>query len=639
MRSRFATLAIAAAVSGSALAAPLGNAFTYQGRLVNNGQAVNGTADVRFRLWDALQNGAPVSPTFELSGVNAVNVAGGLFTAEVGFDPTEYDGSDVFLEIAVRSPAGVGGYVTLTPRQRLAATPYALQTRGMFVDQFLNVGLGTLEPNGRLHVVGDHVITGGGQIRMFHQSNSVNSSVLIDGDYFNGSLISLRQADGTPRIDQRGDLGQITLNEPTNGLVRLNLEAGGTTADGGRLSVRNGANIVSLLIDGDPDTGGDGGLIQAREGAGSNLTTIEISGAESRVSGYENNVEVATLSANSFGGRVTLLDPNGTSAAVLSATSTSGGFLQVNRAGTASSGVFIDGDSSGSGLMTMTNSTGAATVTIDADGGGGAGELVLRDGAATAFLMDSEAKAMTFHDGTQETVRISANGAGGGGGMNLFNSLGSATVEIDADDENDHAAIRLFREGAASSTISLLTAETNTQGATLIMRNAAGTATIELDADFNGVGRVIADEVQVNGADLSENFDIASAAGVEVEPGMVVSLDPANPGKLLLSSKSFDRTVAGIVSGAGGIKPGMFMGQKGTVADGKHPVALTGRVYCYVDASNGAVQVGDLLTTSDTPGHAMKVADPAKAAGAIIGKAMTNLESGRGLVLVLVSLQ
>jgi hypothetical protein len=120
---------------------------------------------------------------------------------------------------------------------------------------------------------------------------------------------------------------------------------------------------------------------------------------------------------------------------------------------------------------------------------------------------------------------------------------------------------------------------------------------------------------------------------------MVVSIDPARAGKLRVSAGEYDRTVAGVVSGAGGVKPGMMMGQIGTVANGDHPVALTGRVYCWCDASNGAIQPGDLLTTSSTPGHAMKVADHDKAAGAIIGKAMTPLAEGKGLVLVLVSLQ
>jgi hypothetical protein len=147
------------------------------------------------------------------------------------------------------------------------------------------------------------------------------------------------------------------------------------------------------------------------------------------------------------------------------------------------------------------------------------------------------------------------------------------------------------------------------------------------------------------GADFAENFDVnvaetsAAAPTTKVEAGMVVSIDPAQPGKLQLSTQAYDRRVAGIISGAGGVKPGMMMSQAGTLADGQHPVALSGRVYCYVDASPGAIEPGDLLTTSATPGHAMKAVDPAKAQGAIIGKAMTGLKEGRGQVLVLVTLQ
>jgi hypothetical protein len=68
-------------------------------------------------------------------------------------------------------------------------------------------------------------------------------------------------------------------------------------------------------------------------------------------------------------------------------------------------------------------------------------------------------------------------------------------------------------------------------------------------------------------------------------------------------------------------------------------VALTGRVYVLADAAHGTIEPGDLLTTSDTPGHAMKVSDHAKAQGAILGKAMSELTHGKGMVLVLVTLQ
>jgi hypothetical protein len=139
------------------------------------------------------------------------------------------------------------------------------------------------------------------------------------------------------------------------------------------------------------------------------------------------------------------------------------------------------------------------------------------------------------------------------------------------------------------------------------------------------------------GGDLAEPFEITDAE--MIEPGMVVAIDPEQPGHLRMADKAYDRTVAGIISGAGGINPGLVMKQTGTVADGAHPVALSGRVYCWADASYGAIEPGDMLTTSDTPGHAMKVTDHVQAQGAIIGKAMTELKAGKGLVLVLVTLQ
>lgn len=142
------------------------------------------------------------------------------------------------------------------------------------------------------------------------------------------------------------------------------------------------------------------------------------------------------------------------------------------------------------------------------------------------------------------------------------------------------------------------------------------------------------------GSDVAEPYDIAPSGDVEPLPGMVVAIDPAMIGKLRVCDAGYDRAVAGIISGANGVSPGLVLSQTGTVADGEHPVASAGRVWCYVDAdAGGAVVPGDLLTSSSTPGHAMKVADAARANGAILGKAMSPLPSGKGFVLVLVSLQ
>ncbi|MCA9503463.1 MAG: hypothetical protein KC616_10295 [Myxococcales bacterium] len=158
-------------------------------------------------------------------------------------------------------------------------------------------------------------------------------------------------------------------------------------------------------------------------------------------------------------------------------------------------------------------------------------------------------------------------------------------------------------------------------------------------ANVYSTGEVSAAAVRIRGgADIAEPFDFTGEESIA--PGMVVSIDPAVPGRLRRSSDPYDSKVAGIVSGAGGVNPGLTLTQEGTIADGDHAVALTGRVYAWVDAdANGAIRPGDLLTTSSRPGHAMRASDPARSHGAVLGKAMGRLDAGQGLVLTLVNLQ
>jgi hypothetical protein len=117
-----------------------------------------------------------------------------------------------------------------------------------------------------------------------------------------------------------------------------------------------------------------------------------------------------------------------------------------------------------------------------------------------------------------------------------------------------------------------------------------------------------------------------------------MEIDPLDTGKLRVSRSAYNRRVAGVVSGANDFAAGAILGNL-PGHENAPPIALSGRVYVLCDATDGPIQPGDLLTTSDTPGHAMKAANHERAQGAIIGKAMTALESGRGTVLVLVSLQ
>jgi hypothetical protein len=177
----------------------------------------------------------------------------------------------------------------------------------------------------------------------------------------------------------------------------------------------------------------------------------------------------------------------------------------------------------------------------------------------------------------------------------------------------------------------------NGEGAGNLLFHSQGTTAAILKPTGEFSAKIV---TVTGGSDVAEPYHIAPAKSTLPLPGMVVSIDPHHVGKMRVASKPYDRTVAGIISGANGIKPGITLRQTGTVADGTLPVASIGRVWCWCDAdANGAIQAGDMLTTSKTAGHAMKVTQHSAANGAVIGKAMSSLKKGKGLVLVLVSLK
>ena len=151
---------------------------------------------------------------------------------------------------------------------------------------------------------------------------------------------------------------------------------------------------------------------------------------------------------------------------------------------------------------------------------------------------------------------------------------------------------------------------------------------------FEGDVEVTGD-IRLTNADCAEDFDIVEADSIE--PGTVMVLGDEE-GALLQSRLPYDKKVAGVVSGAGDFKPGIVLDKRQTGKERK-PIALLGKVFCKVDAQFGAIEVGDLLTTSASPGYAMKAADPLKAFGAVIGKALRPLKEGRGLIPILIALQ
>jgi hypothetical protein len=165
---------------------------------------------------------------------------------------------------------------------------------------------------------------------------------------------------------------------------------------------------------------------------------------------------------------------------------------------------------------------------------------------------------------------------------------------------------------------------------------------VEVTGTLNGAaincgGNIKAFDVVLSGGDCAEDFDIAGPE--TVDPGTVMVID--DEGALRPCQDAYDKKVTGVISGAGDYKPGIVLGKRPSAANrlNRLPLALVGRVYCKVDATFGSVTVGDLLTTSATHGHAMKANDPSQAFGAVIGKALRPIVTGRGLIPILVALQ
>ena len=286
-----------------------------------------------------------------------------------------------------------------------------------------------------------------------------------------------------------------------------------------------------------------------------------------------------------------------------------------------SNGDFLIGDSSYRFKIGVANS------------GGGAGNVHMRSMGGTHQLI--------FGGGTNDVLWVNENGIKITEGAFQVNSSGQ--VDVIGDFGSGAAGTALYAENTNAGGIALW-AKTSGTDATAIIQNMG---TGDLMRGFQGTalkfrvlntGRVVTPSLLITGgADLTESFDVSEGAKM-IEPGSVLVIDPENPGQLALSRVPYDTRVAGVVSGAGGVNPGLTLTQEG-ILEGAEQVALTGRVYVRASNENGPIRPGDMITTSSREGIAMRANDRERAFGAVLGKAMTELDEGDGLVLVLIGLQ
>jgi hypothetical protein len=151
----------------------------------------------------------------------------------------------------------------------------------------------------------------------------------------------------------------------------------------------------------------------------------------------------------------------------------------------------------------------------------------------------------------------------------------------------------------------------------------------------DGTTQTTAFSPTICGGDYAESVDVTGSR-TSYEPGDVLVIDPSAPGKFLKSKEPYSTLVTGIYS----TKPGTVGRRQSTAkSPDEVPMAMMGIVPTKVSAENGQVKVGDLLVSSSKPGYAMKGTDRSLLTGAVIGKALGSLDSGTGVIEVVVTLQ
>ena len=163
--------------------------------------------------------------------------------------------------------------------------------------------------------------------------------------------------------------------------------------------------------------------------------------------------------------------------------------------------------------------------------------------------------------------------------------------------------------------------------------DVAITGNVLVEGQYLGNIQCSGDIILLN-QDLAEDFEIAGESCPD--SGSVMVID--DRGKLSQCEQAYDKRVAGVIAGAVEFKPAIVLGRQGSEQN-RLPIALVGKVSCKVDATYSPIEVGDLLTTSPTVGHAMRASDAVKAFGSVIGKALRALAEGQGSIPILIALQ
>ncbi len=556
-----------------------GTAFTYQGQLDTASGPASGTYNLTFTLYTAGSGGVAVAGPVTN---NTVNITNGMFTVMVDFGPGTFIGETNWLQMGVETN-GATSFTALTPRQQLTPVPYAI-----FANTASNL-LGTV-PAGDFSGVYSSPVTLNNTANSF--SGDGTGLVNVNASFLGGlAATNFWQTTGNagtvPAVNFLGTSDDEPLIFRANNQVGLQLEYASVSTYP-IIGSQYGINLIGGFWGNSVSAGVVGGTI-AGGGDAYRFGLNESGNSPNLVTGSFGTVGGGI--GNSAGSSATV--PGGEANVASGVYS----FAAGQEAQATNQGAFVWADSQGATFTSSANDS----FNVRAQGGAN-------------FVTGNAGVTVTTGAGTVQLISESSD-------------IVPSMVISNNNGYSGHLRFRNYMEVWPNLP--------GTVAGGVDIRNTNGTATI----DLNGAnGSVTCGSITItSGSDLAEPFAIASA-DQPISAGEVVVIDPAHPGQLKLTDRPYDACVAGVVSGANGIHPGIQMHQQGLLEGGKN-VALSGRVYVQADTSNGAIQPGDLLTTSSTPGRAMRVSDHVRAQGAILGKAMSALNEGRGMVLVLVTLQ
>lgn len=593
----------------AALAAVVAQAqapFTYQGQLRQNGDPVNGSFSISFSLFDAPAGGNQIGTTL----TSNVSITDGLFTRELDFGANSLvPGEDRWLEVQI------GANPPMAPRAKVLPAPEAHGARNL---RLPFTGAATVaSPDCVLSIT--NAGTGGAVC-------GANTSATGTG--------VMGQASGGGR--NIGVHGKTTSGaDNSTGVYGEALGGAGATNGVYGYNTSTAANATGVFGFSDAVSGNTKG-VWGRTKSTTNLSTGvfgEAQGTTGRVYGVRG--ETRSSGGNS----------SGVYGEALGGGATNGVFGYNNSTTDLSTGVYgladgASGNTKGVWGESRSPTDFASGVFGIATGGAGHVGRVFGIRGRTDSTSDNAAGVFgeSFGGNTVGVWGQTASAVSGAAGVFGRSSNGptSGVYGLTFSTDDNAAGVFGLNSAATGAGVGVWGRSDSPTGYGGYFSNSANGYALWA----NGKTSTHCLEL-TGGCDVAEPFAIsADVAAGTIQPGMVVAIDAKNPGKLRLADAPYDGAVAGIISGANNVNPGMVLqGDPGSGALGEHPVALTGRVYGWCDASYGAISPGDRLTTSATPGHAMRVGDPARAPGAVIGKAMTGLAEGRGYVLILVQPQ